>query len=270
MTGFGHYFLNFFRGWTRARGMLALVLTLGVYFHLGAAPGGGPGAGNTGNNNPGGYTGPAGGTSGGELPGFAESSWETSYDDVRKTLKDLALSGSSADKVEIQYMQEDRYIRIRRNEVGYVYRFYKKPQDIINYKASLEPAGAQDPHPEYKVARLYYVGMMLPLMNSAEVFKVLQAKYGNPSQKIFEKATDEEEEKPGASVANPVTGEKGNGVYIWELKGGMVFQWQQKYSDGTYTRRVDYISDKVREELKEDFPLFFTVKQKQILKNAKL
>jgi hypothetical protein len=180
------------------------------------------------------------------LDGFNETKWESSYKEVKKILKNLATSKDSPDKVKILYEEQNEYILIRRNGIRYTYRFYAPPSNIIPIKY---PDKKED-HPEYEKGRLFYVSIKLPMLMMDDVREALEKKYKESTKQVL----DDSE----------------NGVLIWELNGGFVFQWQEKFEGKLYTRRVDYLSSKLKEEITKDYALYYTAKEKKILKKAKL
>ena len=125
---------------------------------------------------------------------------------------------------------------------------------LADYKLALKEAAnnANDvkEHPEYKAARLYAVSMQTPMLEAKDVEARLIQKYGEVTKKVTE--------------------DNGVGVYLWELTGGYIYQWVELVEGNLYTRRVDYLSQKVGKELTDDFPLFFTAREKHILLKTKL
>lgn len=190
---------------------------------------------NTGSN----MNGPSGG-----LPGFADTPWKTTYEQVLSRMKTLATSDAAVDKVEILNAVRNRSIKIKRNDVIYNYSFYKTPykvQKLTNHQLSEEEFDQQE-------GVLFHVKITPPFLDATLVNKKLTDRYGRRTR-----TTIKEGELSGAE--------------IWELNGGIIVQWFEPYKKKAYTRTVDYISDEVAKKIMTEYEDFFDSKEKQILKD---
>ncbi len=214
----------------------ALCLGLVATGSLVGAPGGGGAAG-------GGPT-PAGGV---PLNGFAGVAWKTTYTAARTHLKNLAASADAEERVEILSEERNRYILVRRNDVLYRYNFYKTPliiERIDNHRMTEEEY-------DQKEAMFYHVKVTIPLIPADRIADRLQKVYGRNTKSTVDK-------------------KKMMGADIWELEGGLLFQWTEPYRKMAFTRDLDYLSREMAATIMKEYEQYFDARERYILKKLEL
>ena len=192
------------------------------------------------------------------LDGFGEIAWETSYGEVLERFNTLIQNATPEEQIEIVNEREEEALLVKRNDVLYMYRFYKTPQLVLD----LDPQRATaeiDPETQqvnYKsVGTLYGVSSMFNYVPTAEVQNKLEQKYGKPQKRIFE----DEGKTSGAIVWDLSTIEEE------EPKGGIIILWVENYKNSNFTRKIDYTSTKLKQKIETEYDLFFTAEESKII-----
>lgn len=176
------------------------------------------------------------------LNGFSGIGWKSDFTTVRSHLKNLSQSPDAEEKVEILNVVRNRSILVRRNGVLYRYSFYKTPLNIerINNHSLSEEEYDQ------KEALLFHVRVTMPLIEAGRVKEKLEQSFGRASRTTVRK------DMMGAS--------------IWELNGGLIFQWHEPYHRIAFTRNVDYLSREMVEVIMKEYEQYFDARERYILK----
>lgn len=184
---------------------------------------------------------------GGPLNGFGGVAWKTTYTAARTHLKNLARSADAEERVEILSEDRNRYILVRRNDVLYRYNFYKTPlviERIENHRMTEEEF-------DEKEALFYHVKVSMPLIPADRIAERLQKLYGKNTKSTVDK-------------------KKMMGADIWELEGGLLFQWSEPYKKTTFTRDLDYLSREMAATIMKEYELYFDARERYILKKLEL
>lgn len=185
-------------------------------------------------------------TTSGTLNGFAGIGWKSDFTSVRNHLKNLSQSPDAEEKVEILNVVRNRSILVRRNGVLYRYSFYKTPlniERINNHSLSEEDY-------DQKEALLFHVRVTMPLIEAGRVKEKLEQSFGRASRTTVRKDQ--------------------MGVTVWELTGGMIFQWHEAYRRMAFTRNVDYMSREMVETIMKEYEQYFDARERYILKKILL
>ena len=184
---------------------------------------------------------------GGPLNGFAGLTWKTTYTAARTHLKNLAKSADAEERVEILSEERNRHILVRRNDVLYRYSFYKTPlniERIDNHRMT------EEEH-DQKEALFYHVKVSMPLIPAERIAERLQKLYGRNTKSTVDK-------------------KKMMGADIWELEGGLLFQWTEPYRKIAFTRDLDYLSREMAAAIMKEYELYFDAQERYILKKLEL
>jgi hypothetical protein len=181
------------------------------------------------------------------LPGFADTPWKISFNDARMQFKNLATSKTATERVEIVTLEQNHYILIRRNGILYRYNFYRAPFNVAklyNHEITEEDYETVD-------ARLFHVKVILPFLDSVQVKEKIESRFGPNTRTTVDK-------------------KKKRGVDIWELDGGLIFQWYEPYRGIAYSRTVDYISSEMAVQILKEYADYFDSAEKEILREVLL
>ena len=184
---------------------------------------------------------------GGTLSGFAGVAWKSTYAAARSHLKSLAKSADAEERVEILSEDRNRYILVRRNDVLYRYNFYKTPlviERIDNHRMT------EEEH-DQKEALFYHVKVSMPLIPAERIAERLQKVYGRNTKSTVDK-------------------KKMMGADIWELEGGLLFQWTEPYRKMAFTRDLDYLSREMAATIMKEYAMYFDARERYILKKLEL
>ncbi len=185
---------------------------------------------------------PAAGPPQRQLPGFADTPWNTTFSAVQQKFLDLAASETSSEKVEILRAERNRFILVKRNDVIYRYSFYKTPfnvQKLTNHDLTQEAFDEEE-------GILFHVKITPIFIAAGRIEERLESLYGKKTKSTVDKKTQE-------------------GANIWELEGGLIFQWSEPYNGNPYTRTMDYLSTEAAERILKDQEDYFDSKEKKIL-----
>jgi hypothetical protein len=176
------------------------------------------------------------------LNGFSDTAWNTPYSQIQQKFIDLASSETSAEKVEILRAERNKYLLVKRNDVVYRYNFYKTPYNVqllTNHDLTEEAFDGEE-------GILFHVKITPLLIAASMIEERLEASYGRRTKTTVDKKTKE-------------------GVNIWELQGGLIFQWSEPYKGTPYTRMMDYMSLETAERILKDQADYFDAAEKKIL-----
>lgn len=239
-----------------------------------------------------------------DLNGFGETPWRSQYKDVREKFASLSSNPNSRENVKILNEVPNRLLVVKRNNVQYIYRFYREPKEVKDVNAYVKAASPSASAPssgtgnapkEESASGLFSVGVVFSPVESG-LAKESMSRYGKPTKEYLVENTFnilKEKEKtvtvqkdpnaaPGAPVQEPDDidlddKELENKVpmaLIWDLgnktsqdghKGGFVIQWNEPYHKKLYTKRIDYFSSELSGLITTDFKKYFSARETKIL-----
>lgn len=235
-----------------------------------------------------------------DLSGFGDTPWRSTYKDVRDKYASLSANPNSRENVKILSEVPNRLLVVKRNNVQYIYRFYREPKEVREVNEYVKGASASAPSAdgakktEETASGLFSVGVVFSPVESGLAKKSLE-RYGKPTKEyLVENSYNilKEKEKtfvvqkdPNAAPSKDVLEpedidlddkELENKVpmaLIWDLgnksqeghKGGFVIQWNEPYKKKLYTKRVDYFSSELSALITTDFKKYFSARETKIL-----
>lgn len=239
-----------------------------------------------------------------DLNGFGETPWRSQYKDVREKFASLSSNPNSKENVRILNEVPNRLLVIKRNNVQYIYRFYREPKEVKEVNAYVKAASPQSAAPasptgnapkEESASGLFSVGVVFSPVESG-LAKESMSRYGKPTKEYLVENTYnilKEKEKtvvvqkdpnaaPGTPASEPEEIDlddkeletKVPMALIWDLgnktsqdghKGGFVIQWNEPYKKKLYTKRIDYFSSELSGLITTDFKKYFSARETKIL-----
>jgi hypothetical protein len=204
------------------------------------------------------------------LDGFAEAQWGMNFDSVKEKFQSLSTNPESKEKIEFLNEVKDKIIIMRRNGIQYTYRFYTTPDNLKEIRLAANAAGTATPDPNagananpqasnnsvIEAGILYSVSVQLRMIESAGLLGKMEAKYG----------------KPKKETSSP---DKNSGAYVWELtdsrdlppRGGFIIQWKEGFKSKSYSRRIDYLSATVKDQIDKDYKDYFSTEEAKALRD---
>ena len=73
--------------------------------------------------------------------GLGDSAWGNSFEGIRDQINKIRQNPDVKEKIEIINEQKDKTLLIKRNNITYLYRFYKKPRILEKFNKSKEDEG---------------------------------------------------------------------------------------------------------------------------------
>ncbi|MCX7997465.1 MAG: hypothetical protein N3A69_00750 [Leptospiraceae bacterium] len=219
------------------------------------------------------------------LNSFGDTPWGTPFQIVRDKYESLARNPNSKENIQILNEVKNKLLIVKRNNVMYIYRFYKEPKEVSEVKVSQGETQKQD----HKAASgLFSVGVVFSPVESTRAKNTLKEKYGNPSReylvennfgvvlekevvvKTEKKAEDGEEVQEEEKVE---TSNKIPAALIWNLTnetegkvdGGYIIQWNEPYQKKLYTKRMDYFSAELSKIINSDYKEYFSNRETKII-----
>lgn len=181
------------------------------------------------------------------LPGFAEVPWKSTFTEVKTRLKSLSTAAVATERVEILTEEKNKTILVRRNDVLYRYNFYKTPIEVVrlaNHELKQEEYDQTE-------AQLFHVKVIFSLIPADQIETKIEKSHGGRTKSTVDDKTME-------------------GAQIWELTGGLVFQWVEPYKKMKFSRTVDFLSDDMARQIMKEYKDYFDAKEKWILQNILL
>ncbi len=219
------------------------------------------------------------------LNAFGDTPWGTPFQTVRDKFESLARNPNSTENIQILNEVKNKLLVVKRNNVMYIYRFYKEPKEVSEVKANQNKSQTQD----HKAASgLFSVGVVFSPVESTRAKNTIKEKYGNPSReyliennfgivlekeipaKTEKKAEEGEEESTQEQID---TSNKIPVALIWNLTsesenkvdGGYIIQWNEPYQKKLYTKRMDYFSAELSKIINSDFKEYFSYRETKII-----
>ncbi|MCB1178818.1 MAG: hypothetical protein KDK36_14630, partial [Leptospiraceae bacterium] len=194
----------------------------------------------------------------------------------------------------------NKLLIVKRNNVNYIYRFYKKPKEVKEVEA------LKDVEQDHRSASgLFSVGVVFSPVESTRVRDSLK-KYGSPTReylvenmfgiiqeektvKVVKKETKTETDPEAKPETAPTKKEedadepeeveeedleearKIPAAYIWNFEsegesgGGFIIQWNEPYQKRLYTKRLDYFSSELSSIINSDYKKYFSARETKII-----
>jgi hypothetical protein len=222
------------------------------------------------------------------LNAFGDTPWGESFKSVRDKYESLARNPKSKENIQIVNEIRNKLLVVKRNNVVYIYRFYKEPREVSEVKA----ASGEDKKQDHKAASgLFSVGVVFSPVDSLKARDTLLQKYGNPSREYLvensfgiikqeevvfvknEKKAEGEEEPEEVEMEPKEDAGKIPAAYIWNLSsdsdgkrdGGYIIQWNEPYQKKLYTKRMDYFSAELSSIINSDYKEYFSARETKII-----
>jgi len=220
------------------------------------------------------------------LNSFGDTPWGESFKSVRDKFESLARNPNTRENITILNEVKNKLLVIKRNNVIYIYRFYKEPKEVTEVKVSKDPEKKQD---HKSVSGLFSVGVVFSPVESKRAKDTLLQKYGNPSREYLvdnlfgilkeeetikkEKKPEEENEPEEVELDKKDSIAKIPAAYIWNLTnetegkvdGGYIIQWNEPYQKKLYTKRMDYFSAELSKIINLDYKEYFSNRESKII-----
>jgi hypothetical protein len=231
------------------------------------------------------------------LNAFGDTPWGTSFQKVREKFESLARNPNTTENVQILNEVRNKLLVIKRNNVNYIYRFYKKPREVKEL-TSTEAMKAD----HNSASGLFSVGVVFSPVESKRVKESL-SKYGNPTKEylventfgiiqektvtvttkqskdptaekdVNDKKEEYEPEEVDEDEASQEEARKIPAAYIWSLSsesqgkkdGGYVIQWTEPYQKRLYTKRIDFFSSELSSQITADYKTYFSYRESKII-----
>lgn len=211
--------------------------------------------------------------------GLGDLQWGTIYDEARNKFVSLSRSTEIKEKVQIVSEVKNKSILVRRNNLLYMYRFYKRPSILTNLKEKEDSYKGGEKKDHGGRPSLYSVGIFFSPVPSVELKTKIEGKgYGKPTKEIpfkTDESIDEEDENAKEAAALK---ERKEGAYIWDFSeakfdkegkeskvGGFIIQWVEPYLKKGFTKRLDYFSSEHTDAITKDHEEYFSVREKDLL-----
>lgn len=187
-----------------------------------------------------------GGATGGidrTLAGFADTPWQSTYQEVFDRMKALATSNAATEDVVILQADRNRTILVKRNDILYRYNFYRTPLNVLR----LTEHDLTEEDYDTREARLFHVKVTPSFLEAVRVNQKLQDSYGPRTKTTVDKTNF--------------------GADVWDLAAGFIFQWYEPYRGTAYTRTIDYLSKELSTQIMEEYADYFDSREKTLLQD---
>lgn len=219
--------------------------------------------------------------------GLGDSAWGNSFEGIRDQINKIRQNPDVKEKIEIINEQKDKTLLIKRNNITYLYRFYKKPRILEKFNKSKEDEG--------KSSSLFSVGVYFSPVESLKLKKQVEDKYGKPTKEPqaqipkdkFSKPDDENESSDENQDDKKIAG-----AYTWTFKragtytessepptsaaasasappkGGkseFIIQWVEPYNKKAFSKRMDYFSVDRTDLINIDYKDYFSARETDVL-----
>lgn len=222
------------------------------------------------------------------LNSFGDTPWGTPFQTVRDKFESLARNPNTTENIQILNEVRNKLLVVKRNNVLYIYRFYKEPKEVTEVKVTQNESQKQD----HKAASgLFSVGVVFSPVESTRAKNTIKEKYGNPSReylvenhfgivlekevpvKKVKKAENGEEEYEIVEPEQSDVSNKIPAALIWNLTsesegkvdGGYIIQWNEPYQKKLYTKRMDYFSAELSRIINSDYKEYFSNRETKII-----
>ncbi|MBK8399081.1 MAG: hypothetical protein IPL26_28060 [Leptospiraceae bacterium] len=228
--------------------------------------------------------------------GLGDAAWGNSYVNIRDKIMAIRNTPEIKEKIEIVNEVKDKSLLVKRNNITYLYRFYKKPKILEKFNKSKEDEG--------KSSSLFSVGVYFSPVESIKLKKQVEDKYGKatkePQAQIpkdkFSKPDDEEDDSDTNNDDKKIAG-----AYIWSFlrnggsnpdspapapkeakttaeasantqpspeksnKSEFIIQWVEPYNKKAFSKRMDYFSVDRTDLINIDYKDYFSARETDVL-----
>ncbi len=213
--------------------------------------------------------------------GLGDASWGKPFDSIREQIMSIRNNPETKEKIEILNEVKDKSLLIKRNNITYLYRFYKKPKILAKFNKSKE-----DDHSG--TSMLFSVGVYFSPVESIKLKKQIEDKYGKamkePKAQIpkdkFSKPEDEDDSTDMSDDSKKIAGfyswtfnrakagevaEAGVSKAAAQSKGEFILQWVEPYNKKAFSKRMDYFSVDKSDLINIDYKDYFSARETDVL-----
>lgn len=212
--------------------------------------------------------------------GLGDASWGKPFESIREQIMSIRNNPDVKEKIEILNEVKDKSLLVKRNNITYLYRFYKKPKILAKFNKSKE-------NDHSGTSMLFSVGIYFSPVESLKLKKQIEDKYGKvmkePQAQIpkdkFSKPEDEDDSLDGNDDSKKIAG-----FYSWTFKrtgetnvaegeskaqapskGEFILQWVEPYNKKAFSKRMDYFSIDKSDLINIDYKDYFSARETDIL-----
>ncbi|HMW04601.1 MAG TPA: hypothetical protein PK079_17030 [Leptospiraceae bacterium] len=221
--------------------------------------------------------------------GLGDTAWGQSFMSIRDQINKIRQNPEVKEKIEILNESKDKSLLVKRNNITYLYRFYKKPAILEKFNKSKEDEG--------KSSSLFSVGVYFSPVESLKLKKQVEDKYGNPSTEPQAQIPKDKFSKPDEendSVGENQDDKKIAGAYTWSFKRAdagnssagsnpppaeganansapqsnkaeFIIQWVEPYNKKAFSKRMDYFSVDRTDLINIDYKDYFSARETDVL-----
>lgn len=217
--------------------------------------------------------------------GLGDTAWGQSFVSIRDQINKIRQNPEVKEKIEIINETKDKSLLIKRNNITYLYRFYKKPAILEKFNKSKEDEG--------KSSSLFSVGVYFSPVESLRLKKQVEDKYGKASSEPQAQIPKDKFSKPDSendSTDDNLDDKKIAGAYTWAFKRGdasananppagnasgnaasqtnkaeFIVQWVEPYNKKAFSKRMDYFSVDRTDLINIDYKDYFSARETDVL-----
>ena len=104
--------------------------------------------------------------------GLGDASWGKPFDSIREQIMSIRNNPDVKEKIEIQNEVKDKLLLVKRNNITYLYRFYKKPKILAKFNKSKEVDHSG-------TSMLFSVGLYFGPVESLKLKKQIEEAWAN-------------------------------------------------------------------------------------------
>ena len=230
--------------------------------------------------------------------GLGDAAWGNSFATIRDKIMAIRNNPEIKEKIEIVNEVKDKSLLVKRNNITYLYRFYKKPKILEKFNKSKEDEG--------KSSSLFSVGVYFSPVESLKLKDQVAGKYGKPTKEPqaqipkdkFSKPEDEEDDSDANNDDKKIAG-----AFIWSFmraggansetpapapapkdakstaeagvntqpapektnKSEFIIQWVEPYNKKAFSKRMDYFSVDRTDLINIDYKDYFSARETDVL-----
>ncbi len=220
--------------------------------------------------------------------GLGDTAWGNSYVSIRDEINKIRQNPEIKEKIEIINEVKDKSLLVKRNNITYLYRFYKKPKLLDKFNKSKEDEGKGS-------SSLFSVGVYFSPVESLKLKKQVEDKYGKPAKEPQAQIPRDKFSKPEGeddSADDNVDDKKIAGAYTWSFKRAestseaaepvksaaanaaspqksnkaeFIIQWVEPYNKKAFSKRMDYFSVDRTDLINIDYKDYFSARETDVL-----
>jgi hypothetical protein len=214
--------------------------------------------------------------------GLGDASWGKPFDSIREQILSIRNNPDTKEKIEIVNEVKDKTLLVKRNNISYLYRFYKKPKILAQFNKSKE-------EDHTGTSMLFSIGIYFSPVESLKLKKQIEEKYGKamkePQAQIPRDKFSKPQEEDDTTDFNDDS-KKIAGAYTWTFsrpagnsaaenannlkeqassKGEFILQWVEPYNKKAFSKRMDYFSISKSDIINIDYKDYFSARETDIL-----